>query len=199
MIGSCLGEGLGSSYKPRNRVDRRRNQDSAVMYADREGTLAPLSHHASNTAKTTPLTTMQHPTITSSPNDVDYCPLCLARSHLASTCLSLSDATRSRIINQRHINLKMLPPRHSYQPGNWSSRGSGKSTHPFRLENQTLMPNCRSIRNTHYPGVWSPETHLPRNRSLRKCDKTTSLTRTSVSVSWAAPPSAQTASIRPKH
>lgn len=127
--GICLGDRRHNINKPRKNCETK-SHEAAVMYLYTNGTSTPTIYPTSDASKTTPLMTMQHPRHhdgstsicvasnyaidPSSADNMDYClycRLCLARLRHASICLPLRDATRSRIINQKHVNLANLPPR----------------------------------------------------------------------------------------
>lgn len=126
--------------------------------------------------------------ITTSTDHVEYCHLCFARLHCTSTCPLLGEATRNLIIYQRHQlgkhSIKELCSR-----GNRIPRHSGEATtNTYRPENRGSEGKGRTTPNTHHPGKRSPWSS----------GEATLSTRTSVTVTKAADPLAQTASMQSK-
>lgn len=102
----------------------------------------------------------------------------------------LKGASRRYIINQRHLNFASFPPINAYRPGSQRPRRSGKSApNPFPPQKWSSKLNHGTI----------PNTHRPRNRSSRNWSKTTPLKRTSITLTWATPPSEHLASLRAKN
>lgn len=176
-----------------------------AIYPDIHGTSTALMYSASNMLSTAPVMVKQETRnldgpsleypysdylcIVSSADDLKYCCLCLACSHVASICQLLNEATQNIIISHRHVNSANLLRKKLILPRN-CSQGCSDWTISSSCSTEERRPR-RSRRIT-------PNTYRAGNHSPWDGHEAKPLTGTSGTILQEVAPPAQPTSIQRK-